>query len=286
MTETLTSLSESQLKKIKFLVEKAEMNFESDNENKCSIYNFYAQRYGIIIINDWASDNDNEFKVIDSKSKAAIVGKDLDVKIAEILQEFTKAKRTIEHTKTNNDGKIHTITSTSYVHPNAKLLEAILKEAKVEIPLNIRVELARRFMQEAQAELKELTLEQQLEQVIRHEIYLKVCNDLVAEGFKVKNKKAHAKLEEAHSSAQIKAHKSKPKIKKAQEPKMSKQDSGILKMLDKNASKEQIEAKRKALLAILNDSSENDSQENESESSESKKFNISTTSIKEQTFGS
>jgi len=269
MTETLnTTLSESQLKKVKALAENTGLNFETDNVNKLQIYNFYAKRYGITIICDWTADNDNEYKVIDATTKAPITGKTLDIKIAEILNEENKAKRTIEHVKNNNDGKIHSITSTSYVHPNAKILEAILKEAKVELPLNVRVELARRYMQEAFTEIKELTLEQNLEQIIRHESYLRALNDVVNEQYRAKNKVKAARIDEVHRSAQIKAHKSKPKIRKSSEPKMSKQDKSILSIVGND------EAKRKALMAILEDSPVE------------QKFSISTTKSKEESYGS
>ena len=283
MTEIL-NLTEKQISKIKTLVEKAEMNFESDNENKCSIYNFYAHRYGIIIIDQWGADNDSQYSVIDSKTKAQITGKDLDLKIQEIINEYSKSKRTLEHAENDHSGKFHTITSTAYIHPNAKLLNAILQEAKIEVPMNVKIEAARRFMQQTYSELKDLTLEQQIIRQCELQAGLQACNDLIAQGYKKVHKTKALKLEEAHRAAQIKATKKQPRMAKTNEPKvkMSKLDQGIWNIIGKNATQEQFETKKAqmramGLLDILEDS--------KNSSDESKKFNISTTSVKEQTFG-
>lgn len=280
MTETV-NLTEKQISKINVLIEKAELNFETDDINKCSIYKFYAQRYGIIIIASWIADED-EFKVLDAKTKAPINGKELDLKIQEIMNEYSKAKRTIEHVKDSNDGKIHTITSTSYVQPNSKILDIILNSAKAELPLNIRIEAARRVTQKTYSELKDLTFEQLLERQIEMLESLRICNDLIAEQFKAKKSKAYNQIEQAHRSAQIKANKKQPKASKVQQPKMSKQDQGIWNMLAKGATQEQFESKKAqmramGLLDILEESKN-------LSSTEDKKFSISTTKSKEESY--
>lgn len=286
MTETLDLLNKKINDKIKHLTEKAGFDFESDNANSRSIYNLYAHRYGIIIINDWGGDNESQYTVIDAKTKEPITGKDLNTKLQDIISQESKAKRTLEHVPNEHNGKIHTITSTAYVHPNAQILEAILNKAKCEIPLEKRIEVVRRCDQEILPKIKDLTFEQVLEQVLYLERSLQIHNDLLAEFFKVKNAKAYKEVQQEHYKAQIKANKKQPKAPKVPtEPKvkMSKQDEGIWKTLSKGATQEQFEAKKRALLAILNDSQDSPSPENESSSE--KKFNISTTSVKEQTFG-
>lgn len=280
---TSVSLSDLQLKKLRLLTEKAGFDYESDNANSRSIYNFYAQRYGIIIINDWGGDNDSQYTVIDAKTKALVNGKELDLKIAEILETENKSKRTVEHVKNNNDGKIHTITSTAYVQPNSKTLEAILSNIKAEIPPAIKIEAARKFQQKIYSEIKDLTLEEQIIRQIELAAGLQMCNDVVAESFKLKKAKAYREIQQEQFKSQIKANKKAPRTPKPEKVKHSKQDAGIWNMLPNGATQEQFEAKKAqmralGLLEILEKSKD-------SSPKEEKKFNISTTKSKEESYG-
>lgn len=249
----------------------------SDIDQKATIYDFYAQRYGIKILALW--DHDQEFMVLNISSGSEITGTELDKKINEIMNEITKSQRSIDRVPKDSNGQIISVTTRPYVQPDNQVITELMKMAKIELPLARQVEIAKVNMQIAYKALEGMSELETIEFVTGLQYQLKAANDIVASQYKIRRTKSFAEMDREHRRSQVKADKKSIAISKNKDkpnkPLTEEQIAAKTKANEKAKYHEDLR-KRMELAGLVPNLNSGDRP----------KVNIETTSTKETSYGS